>query len=67
MFKPMYACIELDPEEVAKTNQLIFSEISSNQTININSNEVKNRHVQFGDPTYLGKACNSKCTFVASP
>ena len=36
-----------------KLNSGFFSEkniISSNQPINIYSNEVKNRHVQFGDP-----------------
>jgi len=43
-------CVELDPEKVAKTKQWIFSEMKSpNLAINIYSNEIMKRHVQFGD------------------
>jgi len=38
--------------------------ISSIQAINIYSNEVKYRHVQFGNPTRPLKSYNSKCTFM---
>ena len=42
-----------------------IGEVSFNQVITNYSNEVKNRHVQFGDPTSLSGR-NSKCTFMAS-
>lgn len=51
---------------MVKTKLWIFSKVKyiilSNQSINSYSNEVKNRHVQFGDPTSLGKGSNGKCT-----
>ena len=46
--------IELDSEKTAKTKQLIFSKVnivSSNLVVNIYSNEVKNRYVQFSNLT----------------
>ena len=60
----MYAlsCIK-----VAKAKQWIFSKIKSNkynQTINI---EIKNRYVQFCDPTSLRKGRNNNFTYMASP
>ena len=53
--------VELDPEKVAKTKEWnLIIIVSYNQAIIIYSNEVKNRHVQFGDPTSSEKGCNSK-------
>jgi len=52
-------------EIMTKPKQWIFSEIlfHPNQVINLYSTEVKSRHVQFGDPSSLGRGCNSKCFY----
>ena len=43
---------------------MIFSAIKCNQVINNYNNEVKNRDVQFGKLTNVGKGCNGKCIDV---
>ena len=50
-----------------KFSKIKINIISFNQVITNNSNEVKNRHALFGNPTSLGKYCTSKCTFMAFP
>ena len=60
----LYACVELDPEKVAKTKWWIFLEVKYNFRWSLMA---KNRHVQFGNFTIQGKSFNSKCTLMASP
>ena len=58
VYQTIVVHVELDPDKWLKLNSCIFLKqniISSNQEISNYSNEVKNTHVQFGDPTSLGK------------
>ena len=56
-----------DPEKVANphTSTPVLLTVTSLR-ISLISDKVKNRYMQFGKLTSLGKGCNSKCAFMAS-